>query len=86
MSEVDIGSRLDSRNSKDNVDKAVVRDKEKQIDRRRSSQINVSGHEQELDRQFGLLSIISAGIVTGNTWTALGGAIVRTSLPLSWIF
>lgn len=45
--------------------------------RRRSSQINISGHGQELDRQFGLLSIISAGIVTGNTWTALGGAIVR---------
>ena len=41
-----------------------------------SDDINVSGHEQELDRQFGLVSIISAGIVTGNTWTALGGAIV----------
>jgi hypothetical protein len=37
---------------------------------------NVSGHVQELDRQFGLLSICATGIVTGNTWTALGGAIV----------
>lgn len=41
---------------------------------------NVSGHSQELERQFGLLSICATGIVTGNTWTALGGAIV--SLPL----
>lgn len=37
---------------------------------------NVSGHVQELDRQFGLLSICATGIVTGNTWTAVGGAIV----------
>ncbi|KIW17923.1 hypothetical protein PV08_05118 [Exophiala spinifera] len=51
-------------------------EKQSQIVPRRSSQINISGHGQELDRQFGLFSIISAGIVTGNTWTALGGAIV----------
>lgn len=37
---------------------------------------NISGHVQELDRQFGLLSICATGIVTGNTWTAIGGAIV----------
>jgi hypothetical protein len=39
--------------------------------------INESGHVQELDRQFGLLSICSIGITTGNVWAALGGSIVR---------
>ena len=32
-------------------------------------------HEQ-LDRNFSLLSISAVGIVTGNTWAALGGSIV----------
>lgn len=31
-----------------------------------------------LEKQFSLFSAISAGIVTGNTWTALGGAIVAS--------
>jgi hypothetical protein len=38
--------------------------------------LNVSGHKQELDRQFSLLSICSIGITTGNVWAALGGSIV----------
>ena len=29
-----------------------------------------------LDRNFSLLSISAVGIVTGNTWAALGGSIV----------
>ncbi len=37
--------------------------------------INASGHRQELDRNFNLLSICSLGIATGNTWIALGGSI-----------
>lgn len=41
--------------------------------------INASGHKQELERQFGLLSICSIGITTGNVWAALGGSIVRSS-------
>jgi hypothetical protein len=44
--------------------------------------INESGHVQELDRQFSLLSICSIGITTGNVWAALGGSIVRHPL---WI-
>jgi choline transport protein len=40
------------------------------------SEINETGHKQELDRNFSLLSICSVGIVTGNTWAALGGSIV----------
>ncbi|KAL5120446.1 hypothetical protein ACEQ8H_001736 [Pleosporales sp. CAS-2024a] len=38
--------------------------------------LNASGHKQELERQFGLLSISSIGITTGNVWAALGGSIV----------
>lgn len=41
--------------------------------------INASGHVQELDRNFSLLSITAVGIVTGNTWAALGGSIVSSA-------
>lgn len=37
--------------------------------------VNASGHVQELDRNFNFISICSVGIVTGNTWAALGGSI-----------
>ncbi|KAF2676993.1 amino acid transporter [Lentithecium fluviatile CBS 122367] len=37
--------------------------------------LNASGHKQELERQFSLLSICSIGITTGNQWAALGGSI-----------
>ncbi len=39
-------------------------------------EINKTGHVQELERNFSLLSVCSVGIVTGNTWAALGGSIV----------
>ena len=42
--------------------------------------INASGHKQELERQFSLLSISSIGITTGNIWAALGGSIVSSLL------
>ena len=45
--------------------------------------LNASGHKQELQRHFSLLSICSIGITTGNVWAALGGSIVRQ--PLSFI-
>jgi choline transport protein len=38
--------------------------------------LNASGHKQELERQFSLLSVCSIGITTGNVWAALGGSIV----------
>lgn len=38
--------------------------------------VNVSGHKQELQRNFGLLSLCGLGITSGNVWIALGGAIV----------
>ncbi|KAL9585911.1 MAG: hypothetical protein Q9212_001228 [Teloschistes hypoglaucus] len=37
--------------------------------------INVSGHMQELQRNFGLLSLCGLGITSGNVWSTLGGAI-----------
>lgn len=39
--------------------------------------INASGHSQQLDRNFNLLSICSYAITAGNTWVSLGGSIVR---------
>ena len=44
--------------------------------------VNAGGHKQELDRNFSLLSISAVGIVSGNTWTILGGSIVRHPLSL----
>ena len=38
--------------------------------------INASGHVQELDRQFNIVSLAGAGLVTGNVWPALGGSIL----------
>ncbi|KAF2140050.1 uncharacterized protein K452DRAFT_231526 [Aplosporella prunicola CBS 121167] len=38
--------------------------------------VNASGHVQELDRNFNILSACAVGICTGNTWAALGGSIV----------
>ncbi|KAL8791780.1 MAG: hypothetical protein Q9195_005589, partial [Heterodermia aff. obscurata] len=37
--------------------------------------INVSGHKQELERNFGLISLCGLGITSGNTWIALGGSL-----------
>ena len=38
--------------------------------------INASGHVQEVNRQFNLLSLASMGIATGSMWPALGGSIL----------
>ena len=40
--------------------------------------VNASGHVQQLERQFSLLSIISVGTVVGNVWCALGSTIVSS--------
>lgn len=42
--------------------------------------INASGHVQELQRHFSLLSLCSVAITTGNTWVAIGGGIVSRLL------
>ncbi|KAI4152153.1 MAG: hypothetical protein LQ341_000766 [Variospora aurantia] len=38
--------------------------------------INASGHRQQLERNFGLMSVIAYAITAGNTWIALGGTII----------
>jgi choline transport protein len=38
--------------------------------------INASGHRQELERNFSLLSICGVAVTTGNTWIAQGGSVV----------
>jgi choline transport protein len=48
--------------------------------------LNASGHKQELQRQFSLLSVCAIGINTGNVWAALGGSIVRFALSLTTHF
>ncbi len=48
-------------------------DKEKET---RLMEVNETGHIQELEQNFSIFSLCSVGIVTGNTWAALGGSIV----------
>lgn len=38
--------------------------------------VNASGHVQELQRNFNLLSLTGIGIVVGNVWPAAGGSIL----------
>jgi choline transport protein len=53
--------------------------------------VNASGHKQELERNFSLLSICAVAVTTGNTWIALGGGLVCdhlfpfTRTPLGYI-
>ncbi|CAM1509699.1 Fc.00g000340.m01.CDS01 [Cosmosporella sp. VM-42] len=56
---------------------------EKTNDGRRSAasnnkeiQINASGHVQELQQNFNLLSLAGVGLVVGNVWPAIGGSIL----------
>lgn len=43
--------------------------------------LNASGHKQELEQNFSLLSLCAIGITTGNVWAALGGSIVSRPRP-----
>ncbi|KAJ9249878.1 hypothetical protein DTO195F2_8360 [Paecilomyces variotii] len=40
--------------------------------------VNASGHKQELERNFSLISICATAVTTGNTWTAAGGSITAS--------
>jgi len=42
----------------------------------RNALLNASGHVQELDRNFNLVSLAGVGLVVGNVWPALGGSIL----------
>ena len=48
-----------------------------------AEEVNAGGHKQELDTNFSLLSISAVGIVSGNTWTILGGSVVGIPLGVS---
>jgi hypothetical protein len=41
--------------------------------------INASGHVQEVNRNFNLLSLAGVGIVVGNVWPAIGYVSTTTS-------
>jgi hypothetical protein len=49
-------------------------------DQRSEEVVNASGHKQELQRNFSLLSICAIAVTTGNTWIAQGGSVVRFRL------
>lgn len=38
--------------------------------------VNASGHVQQLDRNFNLLTLAGVGLVVGNVWPAVGGSIL----------
>lgn len=38
--------------------------------------INASGHVQELNRNFSLISLAGVGLSVGNVWPAIGGSIL----------
>ncbi|KXJ86402.1 amino acid/polyamine transporter I [Microdochium bolleyi] len=38
--------------------------------------VNASGHVEELDRRFSLLSVAGLGLTVGNVWPAVGGSIL----------
>lgn len=54
---------------------ASEKEKEKPNQQSIVIEINESGHIQELERNFNLLSALSVGIVTGNAWAAFGGSV-----------
>lgn len=47
--------------------------------------VNVSGHKQELQRNFGFLSLCGLGLTCGNVWMALGGTIVRSWFSMTYV-
>ena len=42
--------------------------------------INASGHKQELERNFSLLSICGVAVTTGVSWTSVGGSVVGSAI------
>lgn len=42
-------------------------------------EVNVSGHEDELQRQYGLLSLCGLALTIDNAWVAFGGSIILAS-------
>ena len=64
--------------SKDSKDDAFMTEKglESSHEIAHDELINASGHIQEVDRNFGLVSLTGYGLLNGNVWPALGGTIL----------
>ena len=45
-------------------------------EKQEGEQVNASGHRQEVDRNFSLISLCAIAVTTGNTWIAQGGSVV----------
>ncbi|KAJ6452910.1 choline transport protein [Mycena sanguinolenta] len=58
-----------------NVQENVVIVTSAQAGAERSARVNASGHVDQLDRQYGLLSICATALTIDNAWVALGGSI-----------
>lgn len=58
----------------DNPEKTVATESAAE-DQYQGELINASGHKQELERNFSLLSICAVAVTTGNTWIAQGGSV-----------
>ena len=56
-------------NKKDSsaIGKGSIASTEQENDHSKGELVNASGHVQELDRQFNLVSLAGAGLVTGKT-------------------
>jgi hypothetical protein len=48
-------------------------------------EINETGHVQELERNFSFLSILSLGVVTGNTWAGTDPERMRESIAIDTV-
>jgi len=62
-------------------------DKEVSIVTKEGGVVNASGHRDQLDRQYGLLSICGLALTIDNAWVALGGSLtvsIREWLPVPW--
>ena len=45
-------------------------------------EVNASGHEDELERQYGLWSLCGLALTIDNAWVAFGGSIIVASCEL----
>lgn len=63
-----VDSELPPREKQTTLETATEERNEKEL-------VNPSGHKQELQRNFSLLSICAVAITTGNTWIAQGGSV-----------
>lgn len=72
-------TQLDSKNETAKV--APFQDPFTEDDTAIGETFNASGHPQELDRSFNLLSLCGVGIVADNAWGAGGGSLVLQQHP-----